>query len=143
MNIQYKKTQNWLNRFRSNFKSKATGSLKNTKITFDEKNKTLEVEAKDYLKYIDEGVNGKLTNYKSQYSFRNKKPPVKELSQWAKSKGINVWALQKSIYKKGIKPRNLINEPLENELDSFANNVAEDIANTIEQNIKQNLNKIK
>ena len=61
------------------------------------------VLAEDYLEFIDEGVNGTERNNGSKYSYKSKKPPIKEISLWAKSKGLNPYAVQNSIYTKGIK----------------------------------------
>ena len=60
----------------------------------------------DYGKFVDEGVNGLLQEWGSEYSFAgNWKGTAFAISDWAASKGLNRWALGRSIQDKGIKPR--------------------------------------
>ena len=83
----------------------------------------------DYGKFQDKGVNGKNKSYGSIYSFRNKKPPMQPLADWAKARNIRLrdekgrykkgnyrtigFILQKSIYEKGIKPSLFFTKPFE------------------------------
>lgn len=68
-----------------------------------------EVDALPYLDYLDKGVEGAIVkNFTSIYSYTTKKPPIKKLKPWAKKRGINPWALQNSIYRKGIKPKKFL-----------------------------------
>lgn len=64
----------------------------------------VELDAEEYAHYLDQGVNGKKTRRGSQFSFRDKMPPISAIKPWADSKGINPYAVQRSIYMKGIKP---------------------------------------
>jgi len=146
MNVNYKKTRNWVNKFLNDTRrrTKDSGKLSNDiNIKFNEKDLNLELESPYYLKFLDEGVSGVKQKYNTPYSYKNKKPPIKDLSPWAKSKRINVWALQSSIYNKGLKPRRIFDEPLNKEINTFGDNVAQDIADSIEKNLKKNLNRIK
>ena len=57
------------------------------------------IEANDYLKFVDEG------RKKGTY------PPIQVISKWASIKGIPqraVFPIARSIFKKGIKPTNVI-----------------------------------
>jgi len=90
---------------------------------------SLDMFMMDYGKFQDKGVNGKNKNYGSLYSFRNKKPPMQPLADWAKARNIRLrdekgrykkgnyrtigFILQKSIYEKGIKPSLFFTKPFE------------------------------
>lgn len=87
---------------------KDTGSLQNS-IKYIITEDGFEVDALPYLDYLDKGIEGAIEkNFTSIYSYTTKKPPIKKLKPWAKKRGINVWALQNSIYRKGIKPRKFL-----------------------------------
>lgn len=87
---------------------KDTGALQNS-VKYIITKDGFEVDALPYLDYLDKGVEGAIEkNFTSIYSFTIKKPPIKPLKRWAKKRGINVWALQNSIYRKGIKPRKFL-----------------------------------
>jgi hypothetical protein len=60
----------------------------------------------DYYDYINKGVKGTISQAKapgSPYSFKNKKPPL--FKEWAYRKGLNPFAVQQSVFKKGIRKR--------------------------------------
>lgn len=84
-----------------------TGNLANS-INYIITDDGFEVDAPEYLDFIDKGVNGVKTSVGSIYSYTLKKPPIKKLQGWAKRKGLNVWALQNSIYNNGIRPQKFI-----------------------------------
>ncbi|MFC4477415.1 hypothetical protein [Flavobacterium chungangensis] len=109
----------------------------------------IEVLGEHYQDYLDEGVNGVGFNktksgkldkrFKanrsvvtgSPYSFRALKPPVDALAPWANSKGISVWAVQNSVYRRGIKPIKFFNEVLDKEMENFTDYIAEIQADNI------------
>lgn len=69
------------------------------RIKEDAKEINIEILSADYLKFIDEG------RKKGSY------PPIKPLIAWTKIQGINeeaAYAIQKSIFKFGIKPTRVI-----------------------------------
>ena len=58
----------------------------------------------DYYDYINKGVQGTETvRSDTPYSFRVKKPPL--FKEWAYRKGLNPFAVQQSVFKKGIRKR--------------------------------------
>jgi len=60
----------------------------------------------DYYDFINKGVKGTISQAKapgSPYSFKNKKPPL--FKEWAYRKGLNPFAVQQSVFKKGIRKR--------------------------------------
>lgn len=75
----------------------------------------------DYGKFIDEGVNGLLQDWGSAYSFRGQwKGTAVAIETWANSKGLNQWALGRSIQDKGIKPRKFFTSVIESRMDVLA-----------------------
>lgn len=88
---------------------------------------TLKFQAEDYWKFINEGVRGVGGQKKdgsvwtqkggaSPYTFRDKKPPTEALSLWAYAKGLNVFAVQNSVFHKGIKPTHFWDEVINENL---------------------------
>ncbi len=74
----------------------------------------------EYGKFLDEGVNGTLTNVGSQFSFKgNWKGTALAIKQWADSKNLNNWALGHSIQKKGIQPRRFFNSVVESRIPAL------------------------
>ena len=124
--IQQSRTR--LTKGRKNVDKKLYNSL-----SFDQKQIedifSLDMFMLDYGKFQDKGVNGKDRSYGSIYSFRNKKPPMQPLADWAKARNIRLrdekgrykkgnyrtigFILQRSIYEKGIKPSLFFTKPFE------------------------------
>ncbi len=83
----------------------------------------------EYGAYQDKGVSGKKKKYNTPFSYRNKMPPIKPLSDWAKAKNIRLrdakgrfqkgsyktigFLIARSIYNKGIKPSLFFTKPFE------------------------------
>ena len=110
---------------------KNTGALSNsikTIVTDD----SLTIEMAGYADFVNKGINGKENNRGSIYSFKNKKPPISSISSYAKSIGANPYALQKSIYKNGIKPSLFIDNTI---TDKKIDELADKLINNIIQNI--------
>ena len=133
---------------RGTFTGKLIESL-DVKLDGDIDDFTITIYAESYLEYIDEGVNGvgfqqTKTNkpdkrYSSNktivtgapYSFNEKKPPIKAITPWATAKGLNTYAVQNSIYKKGIKGIHFFESTLDEEMNKLADYVTEAIADDI------------
>lgn len=95
---------------------------------------TLTFKADEYWKYINKGVQGAggikadnsiWTNKASgaPFSFKDKQPPIKRgegISLWAYAKGLNEWAVAKSVFHQGIKATHfwdeVVNKSLVNDL---------------------------
>lgn len=104
---------------------------------------TINVFAEDYLEFIDLGVNGvgfqktksgkldrrfnsnKSVVTGSPFSFKDKKPPIKAIKPWAESKNLNPYAVQTSIYQKGIKGINFFESSIDEELDKMLDYLTE------------------
>jgi hypothetical protein len=75
-------------------------------------------EMEEYGAYQDKGVNGKLSSYATEYSYKSKMPPPSKLDKWIVRKGIAPrdkkgkllprkslqFLIARSIFRKGIKP---------------------------------------
>jgi len=90
-----------------------SGDLKSS-IKFDryDDEAGFEITGNSYFKFMDKGVNGVKQSVGSPYSYRDKKPPL--LIEWSKAKGLNPFAVQNSIYNKGIKPRLILEKTMKN-----------------------------
>lgn len=103
----------------------------------------MNIYAESYMEFIDEGVNGagfqktkkgnldkRYTSNKSvvtgsHYSFKDKKPPLKAIAPWAISKGLNPYAVQNSIWRRGIKGIHFFETTLDEEYSKLADYIAE------------------
>ncbi len=103
-------------------------------ISYDTNGEEIDISMLSYGKFLEQGINGTERNVGSIYSFKNKKPPISSLQSYAKSRGINVYALQNSIYKKGIIPQPFIEPTLDKEIDTFADQYIEAMWNELTNN---------
>jgi hypothetical protein len=87
----------------------------------------IEIYGLDYFKFIESGVNGTEQTWGSPYSFSNKMIPISTIQGYADARGINVYALQKSIFKKGIRPKDIITSSIDSKLDNFGDDLIEAI----------------
>lgn len=98
---------------------KDTGNLANElsykyNIIYSLEQITIDIYGPDYGNYLDMGVNGTEVSYTSTpFGYTNKKPPISALVGWSKRKGISPYAVQNSIYKKGIKPTKFITKHMD------------------------------
>lgn len=110
---------------------------------------TLNIYGETYLEYIDQGVNGvgfqqtksnrpdkRFSSNKSivtgaPYSFKDKKPPIKAIKPWADAKGLNPYAVQNSIYKKGIQGIHFFENTIDEEYSKLADYIAEAMADEL------------
>jgi hypothetical protein len=96
----------------------------------------IDVFMADYGRFIDEGVNGTTTSRGSEFSFRGKyKGTAYHLTQWANSKGLNRFAVARSIQKKGVKPRPFFGSVIENRIPVLGEMITEGMAEWMENNI--------
>ena len=92
----------------------------------------LTLQAEDYWKFINKGVQGVGGNRAdgtafvnkgagSPFTFSTKKPPVNfsstsgsSLRQWSHNKGLNEYAVRESIFRQGIKANHFFDEVIKN-----------------------------
>ena len=95
----------------------------------------MEITAEKYLEWVDKGR--KPGSY----------PPIKPLIQWVKIQGLNTgvaFAIQKTIFKFGIKPTNVIQKVV-NEFETsptLRKRYEEEVVNSIINNINEKYNTI-
>ena len=115
-------------------KKDATGALINS-LDYRIRPDAMEIEliANDYLTYVDQGRR------------RGSYPPIRPLIKWAEVRGISrnaAYAIQKSIYKFGIKPTNVIQETVK-EIESsptLTKKYEDEITNNIIEMVNYNFN---
>jgi hypothetical protein len=95
------------------------------------------------MEFIDQGINGAGFNqtksnrpdrrFKSNrsvvtgapYSYKDKKPPLSAIKPWALSKGLNPYAVQTSIYRKGIKGIHFFESTIDEEFSKMLDYITE------------------
>lgn len=108
------------------------------------------ITAEDYLPFIDKGVSGTEKKYNTPFKYTNKKPPVRFLQTWLKritgkflgrDRRSAAFALQNSIFKKGIKPTNFFTIPFEKAFKRLPNELVEAYALDVEDFMDFTLNR--
>tara|TARA_R110002020_G_scaffold227054_3_gene437687 strand:- start:68 stop:571 length:504 start_codon:yes stop_codon:yes gene_type:complete len=89
----------------------------------------------DYGDFIDKGVKGvKEGRSLAGYKYTNKKPPVRFIKTWLKRKTGKfrqrnqdsiAYAIQNTIYKRGIKPTEFFSKPFKNEFNKLPDEIIE------------------
>lgn len=112
---------------------------------------SLRFEYPAYGEFLDQGVTG--TNpskdghvSNGRYSFKKSKKSIKvkgnsALSRWAEKRGLNKWAVAKSVHQRGIKRTLFFTKPFEKRfkkyIDMYNDAVADDISNNIARQLKK------
>jgi len=99
-----------------NLKSSIQGNYSQTSDGFE-----LTIDGAIYGIFQDKGVNGTENSYGSPYTF-SKMPPISAFGGYD-----NPYAVARSIYKKGIKPKNFIEPTLDRDVDNFGKQYAESL----------------
>ena len=97
-------------------------------------------EMEDYGMFQDKGVSGKKNKYDTPFSYKNKRPPIGPLAQWAKKKNIRLrdeqgrfkkgnyntigFLISKSIFEKGLKPSLFFTKPFERAIKRLPEDLA-------------------
>lgn len=108
-------------------------------------------EMEDYGMFQDKGVSGKKKKYDTPFSYKNKKPPIGPLAQWAKKKNIRLrdeqgrfkkgnyntigFLISRSIFEKGLKPSLFFTKPFERAIKRLPEDLAEAFGNDIKNMI--------
>jgi hypothetical protein len=94
-----------------------TGALAQSVVYFPTGALSFEIQADDYYKFVDQGVNGIAVNHASQFSFRY--PGVsynmaKAIQEWKGLEMSHAFAIASNIKQRGLKPKlitdNVIND---------------------------------
>jgi hypothetical protein len=86
-----------------------------------------ELKMNDYWEFVDKGVQGVggvkkdgsswlRKNSTSPFSYRDKKPPISELTAWSNAQGANPFAVQNSIFHRGTKATNFYTDVVDDNL---------------------------
>jgi len=93
----------------------------------------------DYGQFQDQGVNGVSNNRQSTFSFRITSigGVAHFIKPWANSKGLNNWAVARSIVRKGIKPRPFFNDVIEARLNTLGLDIEQAMVQYMEDQIRK------
>ena len=105
---------------------KKTGNLANS-IKSDASEEGFSISALTYISYIDKGVSGTERKFNTPFSFKDKMPPASSFKAPTMS---GQFAIAHSIFKKGIRPQNFLNN-----LDIDFDKVVEGFSKDIDQEI--------
>jgi hypothetical protein len=91
----------------------------------------------DYGQFQDEGVNGVSVNRQSPFSFKITSigGVAYHIKPWADSKGLNNWAVARSLVRKGIKPKKFFNDVIEKRIESLGVDIESAVAQYLERSI--------
>jgi hypothetical protein len=136
-----------LTRKKKNLSSTLYKSLEYDVIQYDEGIK-LVFEMAHYGKFVDKGVSGKKRKFKTPFSYKNKKPPMKNLMNWAKARKFRFrdekgrytkgtyktigFVLQNFIFREGIKPTLFFTKPYNEAFNKFDKKIVQAFLNDIE-----------
>lgn len=130
---------NTLTKLLLRYNKKASGNLINSldyRIRREAQTIQIIIQANDYLSYIDKGVSGTERKFNTPFSYTTKMPPLSALSKWASLKGISqdrVYGIQRSIFKFGIKPTNVIEKTNKIMAENATKKLSKLIANNVEK----------
>ncbi len=117
--------------FRKYIKEKAnnTGGLAASVVYFPTGKLSFEIQADDYFKFQDEGVNAVgSNNYNSTFSFKYpgvSKTMAKAISEWKGMDMSHAYAVAYNIKQHGIKPKNIIENVI---TDDVLERISKDLA---------------
>ena len=118
---------------------------------------TATLSLEDYYDYVNKGVRGAGGNRKtgslkawkiravgSPYHFSNLRPPISALKKWCSKRGLNVYAVQESIFRKGLKSRPFYDECIDQSFkgalwDRFKSQIKVTSAKNITRELKSTL----
>jgi hypothetical protein len=114
---------------------------------------SLRFEYPSYGEFLDQGVKGtnpEKDDYVSngKYSFKKGKRSVKvkgnsALAKWAEKRGLNKWAVAKSVHQRGIKRTLFFTKPFKARykayVDMYNSAAADDIANNIAKQMRKQI----
>jgi len=113
----------------------------------------------EYGVFQDKGVSGTKKKYNTNFSFKNKQPPIKPILDWVNAKGLRLrdektgrfkkggqrslaFLIARSIKEKGIKPSLFFTKPFEKAFERLPNDIVEAFGLDIEEFLKFTTNDI-
>jgi len=115
---------------------------------------SLSFEMEDYGAFQDKGVSGKEKKYNTEFGFKSKMPPLEPILKWVNARILRLrdketgrfkkggqkslaFLIQRSIYKKGIKPTLFFTKPFEASFKRLPDNLIEKFALDLENIITE------
>ena len=109
----------------------------------------------DYGKFQDKGVSGTERKYNTPFSYKSKRPPLKPITNWVKSRRFQfrqkngkfmsyqstAFLVRNSIFKKGIKPSLFFTKPFEKAFERLPDELVEVYGLDVEQFLEYTINK--
>ena len=109
----------------------------------------------DYAKFQDKGVSGTEKKYNTEFSYTNKKPPLKPITDWVKNRRFQfrnkqgkfmsyqstAFLVRNSIFKKGIKPSLFFTKPFNAAFERLPDELIEAYGLDVEQFLQYTINK--
>ena len=109
----------------------------------------------DYGKFQDKGVSGTERKYNTPFSYKSKRPPLKPITDWVKSRRFQfkqkdgkfmsyqstAFLVRNSIFKKGIKPSLFFTRPFEKAFERLPDELVEAYGLDVEQFLEYTINK--
>lgn len=109
----------------------------------------------DYGKFQDKGVSGTERKYNTPFSYKSKRPPLKPITDWVKSRRFQfkqkdgkfmsyqstAFLVRNSIFKKGIKPSLFFTKPFEKSFERLPDELVEAYGLDVEQFLEYTINK--
>ena len=109
----------------------------------------------DYGKFQDKGVSGTEKKYNTAFSYKSKRPPLKPITDWVKSRRFQfrqkngkfmsyqstAFLVRNSIFKKGIKPSLFFTKPFEKAFERLPDELVEAYGLDVEQFLEYTINK--
>ena len=100
----------------------SSGTLSQSIVSIPVSNFQVEIQADEYFAYVDQGVNGTEKGQSSPFSFKYSNPSrshVDAIRQWLPTRGLSLpsgyksfkdfaYVIARSVKKKGIEPKNII-----------------------------------
>lgn len=108
----------------------------------------------EYGSYQDKGVSGVEKKYNTPFSYKDKLPPAKPLSEWAKARGLRFrdkkgrfitnkatgYVLSRHIYKNGIKPSLFFTKAFNNSFEHLPDDLIEAFNLEVDRFLNNTLN---
>ena len=109
----------------------------------------------DYGKFQDKGVSGTERKYNTPFSYKSKRPPLKPITDWVKSRRFQfrqkngkfmsyqstAFLVRNSIFKKGIKQSLFFTKPFEKAFERLPDELIEAYGLDVEQFLEYTINK--
>lgn len=109
-----------------------------------------------YADFVDKGVSGTEQKYNTPYSYKDKKPPAKNIIDWVRSRRFQFqdrtegkkgrflsyaqtgYIVRNSIFRKGIEPSLFFTTPFQKRLKDFPKDIFQELIVEIDDKLRRN-----